>query len=255
MYKCLICMMMFLMICVPYEGDAQSQPLVIAATDWPPYTSHNLRNNGFLMEIVTTALRRTGYTPEVKFVPWKRGVELTKKGDYDALVGVSYLEERTAYFLYPTYGWENYMYFFGRAGHGRQYKSVEDLCPASIGIFHGSFYVDRLSPITCIKLEEVKTVRQNIQKLVSGRIDLFIDSKDAVDYTLQTELPEHKGRIEPVQPSFEVDKIHMVVSKQHPQHQQIAADFDRGIALIKADGTYQKILDEHGIEPVAQETE
>ncbi len=256
---CLIAFCLIILVCSglwsPSESRAQSQTLVIAASDWAPYTSPNLQHGGFLTEIVTTALRRVGYTPEVKFVPWKRAVNMTKYGDSDALLGASYTEERTAYFFYPTYAWKNYVFFFGRTGHGRQYKTDEELCPATIGIFRGSFYFDRLSLIPCLKLKEANTTRQSIQMAVAGRIDLLIDSKDAVDYTLQTELPEHKGAIEAVQPPVEVDKVYLVMSKQHSKHQQIAADFDRGIALIKADGTYQKILANHDITPVAEEAE
>ncbi len=253
MDKFIISFLVVLVICLPYESHAQSQSVLIAASDWAPYTSPDIQHDGFLTEIVTTAFRRVGYMPEVKFVPWKNGVELTKDGEYDALLGASYTEERTAYFLYPDYAWKNEMFFFGRTGHGRQYKTLKDLCPATVGIIRGSSFIDRLSPIACLKLEEVNTVRQNIFKVVSERTDLFLDSKDSLDYLLRTELSEYKETIEPVRPSFEMDKIYLVVSKKHPQHKQIAADFDRGIVLIKTDGTYQKILADHGMTPLVQE--
>ena len=244
-----------MLIWIPVKSEAQSRPVVIAASDWSPYTSPDLKNGGFLTDIVTTAFRRVGYVPEVKFVPWKRGVEMTKVGEYDTLLGASYTEERTAYFLYPNYAWENAVFFFGQTGHGQRYTSLEGLCPATVGTFRGSFYVARLSAISCLRVEEVDSIRQNIQKLAAGRIDLFIDSKNAVDFAFQTDLSEYKDAIEPVQPAFERDMVYLVVSKQHPQAQQTLADFDRGIILIQTDGTYQQILTSHGITPIIQEGE
>ena len=116
-----------------------------------------------------------------------------------------------------------------------------------------SNYLNRFRSVSCLKLEEASCIPQLIQMLGRKRIDLFIDAKDAVDYTLKTELPEYKDEIQPVQPYFEVDKIYFVVSKKHPDHRQITSDFDRGIALMKSDGAYQAILDTHGIHHMASE--
>jgi polar amino acid transport system substrate-binding protein len=224
--------------------------VVVAASNWPPYTGSSLTGGGFLTEIVIAAFSKVGYKPEIHFVPWKRGVEMTKTGVYDTLLGASYTKERTAYFLYPKFVWENSVYFYGRSGSVRRFVSLEDLCPRSIGTFRGSFYTDRLRNVHCLNVQEVESIAQNIKKLVSGRIDLFIDSKDAVDYVLKNELPEYENKIEPMQPTFERDKVYLVISRKHPRAQQILEDFDRGISLIKADGTYRRILTAHGMEPV-----
>lgn len=42
-----------------------------------------------------------------------------------------------------------------------------------------------------------------------------------------------------------VDGNHMVVHKSHPQGRELLAVFERGLAQIKANGTYQRIIDEH----------
>ena len=51
--------------------------------------------------------------------------------------------------------------------------------------------------------------------------------------------------LEFVRPPLSVNGLHIAVSKQHPQHQKIAADFDKAIEAMKADGTYAKILESH----------
>lgn len=250
MPKKLLLVIIVVVMCFPCSVIAQSKKVVIAATDWAPYSGSDLLNGGFLSEIAITAFAKVGYTPELKILPWKRALSEAQEGVYEALIGASYTEERAAFFIYPKYAWDNYTFFFSKKGRKWQYKTPEDLCPAKIGLFMGSFYVKRFSAIPCLKSEEIPTIRQSIRMLLSGRLDLFLDSKDAVDYYLQKEFSDQKNDIEPVLPHFELDKLYIVISKKIPQSEQIAADFDRGIEMIKSDGSYAEILEKHGITPI-----
>ena len=55
-----------------------------------------------------------------------------------------------------------------------------------------------------------------------------------------------EDRIAPVQgPPVSVDTLHMVAHKAHPEGKTVLGVFDAGLAKIRADGTYQGILDEH----------
>ena len=56
----------------------------LATTEWPPYVSQNLANNGFASEVITQAFTRVGYTVELSFMPWQRALEKVEVGQYDA---------------------------------------------------------------------------------------------------------------------------------------------------------------------------
>ena len=220
--------------------------LHIAASDWAPYTSNKLSGGGFLTEICTTALERAGYQCEVDFIPWKRAVKMTKKGKYHCLIGASYTEERTGYFLYPDYSWETSVHFFAKKGHKLKYRKIEDLCFKTMGILMGSFYVDKFKKYKCLNIETVPTVQQNMRKLAAGRVDIFIDTDDSVQHYVANELKSLAGKIEPLLPPLETDKIYLVISKQVLDNQAVQRNFDAGIRQIKYDGTYDEILKKHG---------
>ena len=220
--------------------------LRIAASDWAPYTSNKLSGGGFLTEICTTALERAGYQCEVDFIPWKRAVKMTKKGKYHCLIGASYTDERTGYFLYTDYFWETSVHFFAKKGHKLKYSAIDDLCFTRLGILRGSFYVDRFKKYKCLTVETVPTVQQNMRKLVAGRLDIIIDTFDSVQFYMANELTDLAGKIEPIFPSIETDKIYLVISKQAVDNQAIQRNFDAGIGQIKYDGTYDEILKKHG---------
>ncbi len=247
MWKHVVVLSVIVVIGISHVGMAQPKQVVITASEWSPFSGESLLNGGFLSEIATTAFSKVGYTVELKILPWKRALGETKDGTYDAILGAGYTEERTADFIYPQYAWDIHVTFFAKQGRTWHYQTLADLCPATVGIFRGTRHLETLRSVGCFELKEVNTIQQNIKKLLADRIDLFLDTKSAVEYYLQQEFPDQKNEIVPVRPSFDTTKVYIIFSKKVPQSQQLVDDFDRGIALIKADGTYASILQKHGI--------
>ncbi len=221
--------------------------IILSCTEWAPYTGVKLNNKGFFTEICETALKRSDYKTVVKVVPWKRAVEMTKKGKFHALLGASYTKERTSYFKYPNYFWGSTIHFFAKKGHNFKYKKIKDLCPSKLGILYGSFLTKRFKKYSCFKIETVPKIELNIKKLANNRLDLFLDTKDSVNYYLNSNMKSYKGRIIPLPEALITDKIYLVFSKQLNNYKKLTKDFDKGILKIKNDGTYNNILKKHGM--------
>ncbi|MNW23223.1 hypothetical protein D3C71_2252000 [compost metagenome] len=43
------------------------------------------------------------------------------------------------------------------------------------------------------------------------------------------------------------NSLHILVSLKNPRHKQIVAGFEREIAAMKADGSYAKLMRQHGM--------
>jgi polar amino acid transport system substrate-binding protein len=43
------------------------------------------------------------------------------------------------------------------------------------------------------------------------------------------------------------NSLHILVSLKNPDHEQIVAGFDREIAAMKEDGSYERLLRQHGM--------
>ena len=235
----------FLVIFCSFPVLAESKKIVISATNWAPYTGENLNNGGFLTEICKEAFERVGYKTEFVFVPWKRAVKMTKIGVYHALLGASYSKKREKYFSYPKYHWKADVHFFVRKGDSIKYKKIEDLCHLRLGVFSGSFYIKRFESYKCFKIETVPTTQQNIKKLVLGRLDIIIDSKESVLFYLNKELRNFIKHVEPLYPPLETDKLYIVISKKIKKFKKVRDDFDKGIMLLKNDGSYNRVLKKH----------
>ncbi|MBF0573715.1 MAG: transporter substrate-binding domain-containing protein [Desulfamplus sp.] len=240
-------MVLLLIVFLPISTIAEQKKIVILGTDWEPYTGGNLPENGFFSEIAVKSLEKRGYKVEVKIVPWKRALETTKLGNSDGLLGASFTEERTKFFHYPKYYWESASHFFMKRGKQKNFTTIEALCPATIGILAGSFYEERFKKIECIKLDPAPSVNLNIRKLIGGRFDYLLESKDSVNYIMKKEFPSEIDSIQPLLPPYEIDRIFLVFSKKNPNYQQISDDFDKGVKMIQENGTYEEILKKHGI--------
>jgi polar amino acid transport system substrate-binding protein len=231
-------------------GLAKPEKVVIAATEWAPFTSAEVENGGLLSEISTAALKRVGYDAEMVILPWRRAYEMTRKGRYDALLGTSFLEERTADFIYPNYAWSTHFFFHARQGvRPWQYTSLESLCPATIGILIGSFHRKNLVAVPCLKVQENSSIRQSIQMLMRKRIDLYLTVPEVINHYIAKDFPDAQGKIIPIHPFYIEDKAYLVFPKALVRSKTLVRDYERGIQLIKADGTYTAIVRKHNVEP------
>ena len=60
-------------------------------------------------------------------------------------------------------------------------------------------------------------------------------------------LAERMNEIEVLSPPLMTQPGYTMISKKHPRHESVIADFNKGLQAIKDDGMYDKILQKHGI--------
>ena len=221
--------------------------ITIAVTEWPPFTSQALPGGGFFTAICQAGLTEAGHRSNVVFLPWKRALDWTEKGKAQAVIGVGYTQQRAHRFIYPRTCLEVPVHFFATQGHRFGFRTAKDLCPAVLGVFLGSNYAEEFERVGCFDIQPVPSVTQNIKKLALNRIDLFIESYQAVMYHLNNDHPELLDRIVPLDPPFRIERAYMVFTRQMPQAEQISREFDRAVERLKTRGVYDGILKRHSV--------
>lgn len=221
--------------------------LKIAISEWEPYTGETIKDQGLLSALVVAAFENVGYKTEMTVLPWTRCLSMTSSGAMDGVVGLSYTKERSESLSYSEVIWTSQLVFFSAQGKDVAYTSLKDLAPAKIGIFNGSYLIKDFEGIEGITLVKVDTVEQNIQMLSSGRVNYIIDTKDAIHYLLNTKLKAEATKIQIVEPPYATDQLHMAFSKQNTDYKSITEDFNQGLAAIKANGTYDRIVSDFGL--------
>lgn len=236
---------------------AKEPVITIAATEWSPYMSENMANKGIIPEITRVAFEKSGYKAIFKFYPWRRLLVLTKNGDVDAAIGVSYTDERTAYFLYPTQTtFEDRKVIF----YDKEKVVIEDftgnlaeLCPDSVGVVAGSYLEKRLKEVGCLSVDPGDRDDLNLKKLLAGRFKYLLDSETSIKRLLSSQefTEADRNKIALYETPVDIDKNYTVFSKikaqQKPYLQSALKAFDRSLAQMKEDGTIDKILRAHGM--------
>jgi len=98
-----------------------------------------------------------------------------------------------------------------------------------------------------LKLSPVNNIETNLRKLLRRRVDLVASDKLNFQYLLNQYYPQQRAEIITLQPSIKSYGIYNTISKKIA-YRQIISDFNRGLQLLKDDGSYQKILQKHQIE-------
>ncbi len=195
-----------------------------------------------VVDISKEALKRVGYEVKIRFVPWERAMREAQSGKVDGIIGAWYKKERTEFFEYTDVVNTQTLILFKRTGQEIEYKTLMDLKDYTFGVVRGWTYTKEFDNADFLQKEVVSKSKQNILKLIHGRVDIVPEVKEEVEELMNSELPEHIGSIETVGEPLKVQEIYTMISKKNPNHKKIAEDFNKGLKMIKKDSTYAEII-------------
>ena len=151
--------------------------ITIATLEYAPWTGKNLKSNGFVNHVITEAFRREGYTVKYTYLPWKRGVTETKRGEYSALSYVYWSKDREKeFYLSDPISEEKIVFFHLKSNPIKDWKTLIDLNDYKFGATRGYTYTKNfwnLAKTRRLMVDLTNSDIQNFKKLLSGRIDIF----------------------------------------------------------------------------------
>jgi len=112
-------------------------------------------------------------------VPWERALRESAEGTrYDGLLGAYYSDERAAVYLLSDSLLTLSIDLIARKDSGIRYETLKDLRNYKIGIIRGSVNSKEFDAATYLNKDLVSDPLLNLRKLLAGRVDLIVDSKD-----------------------------------------------------------------------------
>ncbi|WBA16320.1 substrate-binding periplasmic protein [Salinivibrio proteolyticus] len=217
---------------------------------WPPYTfEKGGQVQGYDVDVLNAIFASRGVDVSVEMPPWKRCVLQTKAGNYDIALSASFNEERDRDFLLTEYYYTlqpSYIYSTTQHPNGLQVNSVQDLdnlrmC-GLLGYNYTGFGVDD-SKVR----KSAKSFEQLVQKTEAGRCDVFLARYEilagfkvaqGIDY-----LADNMKAV--AVPGNSGDKFYMMISREHPEANEIKATLDAGFKEMREAGQLQAMLDEY----------
>ena len=221
----------------------------LANGEWPPYLSESYKNYGVASDIVSKAFEAQGIRVNYGFFPWKRGYEFARLNpDWHGTLIWTYSEERAAEFLYSDVVITLNDVFFHRSDKPFDWDSMDDLkgltVGATLGYFYGSEF-EKAEQEEVFSVDRVPDDVTNLKKLMRGRIDVFpLTTEVGYELVFDT-FPESSRHLiinhkKPIRSS----SYHLILSKNIDENAKLLEEFNQGLKKIKANGVYEKLIEQ-----------
>lgn len=229
------------------SANADDDTIRMATVEWAPFYGSDMERNGFVTALVKAAFERAGYEAGIEFIPWARAMHDVELGYRDVLMGAYYTDERAETYIASD---DIYSVTVGLVAHPdagiRKYESLRDLQGYEIGIGRGWAHSPEFDEADYLdKIPEDDQVL-NVRKLYADRIDMI-----AMSFAVFSQIAQEEG-VDPewpvlVEPPLSENSLHLMVSRNLDNGEEIVRDFNRALAEMREDGTYERILRELGI--------
>ena len=223
------------------------EEISIATLEYAPFTGKNLRFNGFVNHVIAESFKRKGHAVKFAYLPWKRAVTETQKGQYAALSYVYLSKDREKeFYLSDPISDEKIVFFHLKSNPIQDWETLADLRNYKIGATRGYTYTHEFWQAVESKQLNVDVTdsdRQNFKKLFAGRIDLF-PSALANGYSfLRKEFPRSKLRLVTYHPKpLSETTGHLAFSRSRKNSANLLQVFNQGLAELKQTGSYDKFV-------------
>jgi polar amino acid transport system substrate-binding protein len=218
---------------------------IVHSGNWPPYADENLPGQGLAIELVTTALKRAGYSPHVKTAPLEQILEGSKTGSYDVFATPWYTMERDKYLDFSQPYLQSSIHFIKRTDTPFEYTGFDDLEGKTVGVIENYAYEEDFNESTVIERITAGSLTENLRKLMERKVDLTLDDERVLRYTLSQSLPGSMATLEILAKPLAMRGVNIGVSRKNPDHAVIVERFNKAIAAMKADGTHSMIVQKH----------
>jgi len=225
---------------------AHAATITAAQDPWAPFVQKDASSPGVSVEIIVEAFKTQGHTVDFKVMPWSRSLEEVKAGRVDVLVATWYTEDRTSYLKYSDPYLENSLKFIKRSGDSFEYNGIDSLKGKTVGIVRNYGYGDEFLNAKTFKKPEANDFVSNAKKLTAKRIDLTLEDELVAKSTLSN-AGMNLSDFEFTNNALSVNPLHVTMGLANSNHSEYINAFNKGLAEIKSNGTFDKILAKYGI--------
>lgn len=227
------------------ETQPHSNKIITSASDpWAPFADPDHPEQGVVIHLVKAAFESQGYTLQHEFMPWSRAWVHMLSGDIDVVPQTWYTQERAEKVLFSDAILHSQLKFIMLKGKDFEYTGIDSLRGKTIGTVIDYGYTDAFIQATHFERHENCSFLANLKMLKNHRIDLVVEDSLVASYSLWQEAPELIAELEFLQEPLSTNPLYLVSSFENPRHQEMITAFNKGLAEIKANGTYDKILSE-----------
>lgn len=224
---------------------ASAEPVLLVTSSYDPYVIEGNRQKGFLYEVVVAAFAEVGVEAQIQYRPWRRCALMVEEGKAFGAFPYGKTAKRAEYAWFTDRIGECRNVFFylkGRMGDF-DFETLADLIPYFIAGTSGHYYETTFEEAR-LKVDYAPGEASGIQKIWMFRTELFAEDKLVGWALINRIFPKYKHMFGSTSP-WNINPQHIMVSKGYPGAENFMKQFNRGLAEIRANGTYDAILSKY----------
>ncbi len=230
-----------------------NRPIVtLGISNWAPYASEQLPDQGLAVAIVKEAITSLGYKVNIVFAPWKKLLEQADNGKLDGILATWPDLLPTSYALTASY-LESELRFIKRIDDPFTYQNPTQLSQLlkkssyKLGVFSDYDYQKHIGNLDeQFNIHRLDYCSQLFREVANRSIDLALVDRWVADNELASK--EHIAEHLTVVPaSIAKTTIHLAMhrKKQTPETAAFIGGFNHILKRMRSSGHYQDLLDRH----------
>ena len=237
---------------VVFSGVVNAQSIdridIVTGNDYKPFSDQTLPNGGLATEILAAALASQNVTLDLEWMAWDAGFDATVTGEFAGTLPYFYTDERAETHLYsePIYSINRHLFF--RTDRQDAPIDVEAIDGQTVCLPNGYAISSAIQPLLDngrIGFNRPDDMTVCFDRLEKGQVD-YVSTNLLQGWDLVRETrglgPDNVGTSSFV---IESNQLHVIISKARSNAEAIKAVVDAGLAAIRADGTYDRLVARH----------
>ncbi len=237
---------------LPVEVAMPACHLTMGIDAWEPYQYMSVGNTvtGLDVELVQAVAKDMNCQLAVVQGSWLELLTLLKEGNIDFVLGASKTADREAFAYFSTpYRQERFQLYVRRDDSALSYDSLQAFVAAGhkVGVVNEYFYGDEVAALYEDDRQRDKFVgaiisELNMARLLDEEIDGLLE-----DSFVGASILRRKGLDKYIVPhsiSLGNSDVYVMFSKASVTEQQVQ-QFNSGLARLKADGSYERIVEKY----------
>ena len=228
------------------DAAAADKTIAVAAFEYPPIYQ-DAADKGLSCELVMEAFKAVGIDVDLQFYPVGRMVENVSSGKTVCGIGGSVLfaapevADKVSVSEPLQFVSQVFMYSSKRYPEGIDFSDLEDMSDYTIGVLNGSGVMRVLERNRLLSLVPNVTHEGTARQLHAGRVDVW-GIVDLTGLMYMKKLFPAEYRDYKLTKSFNLGDVSVVFSKIRDKDDEYSAKFRDGLAIIKGNGTYIRVM-------------
>jgi polar amino acid transport system substrate-binding protein len=220
--------------------SAQTTPLTLVSTAWPPFTNAPGQPR-FALDLVEAALGRIGLTAKTTIVSAAQFTPSLINGQFDGSAAAWKDPERERALIFSQPYLENRLVLVGRYGADVSAKALPDLQGKRVAIVEGYSYgyaIELAGPVFVRSSSE----EDSLARLLKGSVDYTLMDDLVVQYIVSNYPKESATRLQIGSTTLLKRDLYLAIRRTRPDAESIIMRFNAQLRGMVADRTYHRLL-------------